>query len=107
MTKTGPTEGQDDVILDWEAGDQFNFPQVSIYSILPMSYSEFAADSYAQALAIANQHISGPGAAYVAAQVGADVIVFADTNGDRSDGADIAVVLAGTSLNEIGLENFV
>ena len=107
VTKTGPTEGQDDVILDWEAGDQFNFAQFSIYSILPLSYSEFEADSYAQALAIANQHISGPGAAYVAAQVGADVIVFANTDDDRSDGADIAVVLAGTTLAQIGLENFV
>jgi Ca2+-binding RTX toxin-like protein len=107
VTKTGPTEGQDDVILDWEAGDQLHFAQVSIYSILPLSYSEFAADSYAQALAIANQHIAGPGAVYVAAQVGADVIVFADTDGDRSDGADIAVVLAGTTLADIGLENFV
>ena len=61
----------------------------------------------AAALAIANQHIAGPGAVYVAAQVGADVIVFADTDGDRSNGADIAVVLAGTHLDEISLANFV
>jgi len=107
VTKTGPTAGEDDVILDWESGDKLHFAQVSIYSILPLSYSEFTADSYAQAMSIANQHISGPSAAYVAAQVGADVIVFADTDGDRSDGADIAVVLAGTTLAEIGLENFV
>lgn len=49
VTKTGPTAGQDDVILDWETGDQLSFAQVSIHSILPLSYSEFAADSYAQA----------------------------------------------------------
>lgn len=106
-TRTGPAAGQDDVILDWESGDQLNFVEVRIQAILPLSYSEFTADSYAQALAIANQHISGPGAVYVAAQVGADVIVFAETDGDRSDGADIAVVLAGTTLDQISLANFV
>jgi hypothetical protein len=33
--------------------------------------------------------------------------VFADTNGDSSDGADVAVMLVGKTLADIGLENFV
>ena len=106
-TVTGPSEGQDDVIIDWQAGDQLNFVQVSIYSILPLSYSEFVAGSYGEALSIANQHIAGPGAVYVAAQVGADVIVFAETDGNRADGADIAVVLQGRTLADISLTDFV
>lgn len=102
-----PTEGLDDVIMDWGADDRLRFAEVSAYSILPRSYSEFVADSYAQALAIANQHISGPGAVYVAAQVGDDVIVFVNADGNSADGADIAVVLDNCSLDAIGLENFV
>lgn len=101
-----PTEGRDDVIADWGSDDQLHFAQVSIYSILPRSYSEFAADDYGQALSIADEHIAFAGAHYVAAQVGGDVIVFADTNGDPSDGADTAVVLLGRTLADISLSNF-
>lgn len=102
-----PTEGQDDVILDWESGDQLSFFGVSIYSILPRSYSEFVADSYASAKAIANEHISATGAIYVAAQVGDDVIVFAETDANSADGADVALVLMGVTLADISLSNFV
>lgn len=104
-----PSAGDADaVIMDWEAHDTLSFAEVSILSspsILPLSYSEFVADSYAQALAIANEHISGAGAKYVAAEVAGSVIVFVDT-GDPADGADIAVVLAGRTLADISLSNF-
>lgn len=106
VAKTPPTLGQDDVILDWESADSLNFVGVSIYSILPREYSEFAAESYERALAIANEHISGAGARWVAAQVGGDVIVFADV-GDPADGADMAVRLVGKTLADIDLSNFV
>lgn len=108
VVKTAPTQGLDDVILDWEAHDTLSFAEVSILSpaaILPPSYSEFVANDYASALATANQHISGAGAKYVAAQVGGDVIVFVDA-GDPADGADTAVVLAGRTLADISLSNF-
>ncbi|MGA0605040.1 calcium-binding protein [Phenylobacterium sp. VNQ135] len=103
-----PAAGQDDLIMDWEAHDTLSFADVGILtaSILPLSYSEFVAHDYAEALRIANEHISGPGAKYVAAQVGADVIVFYDA-GDPADGADMAVVLVGRTLNDISLANFV
>ena len=106
VAKTPPTLSQDDVILDWESADSLSFVGVSIYSILPRQYSEFVADSYERAVAIANEHISGAGASYVAAQVGADVIVFADV-GDPADGADIAVRLVGRTLADVDLSNFV
>jgi Ca2+-binding RTX toxin-like protein len=102
-----PGQGIDDLIADWGSEDRFHFAQVSIYSILPRSYSEFVTDTYEHALSIANQHIIGAGAHYVSAQVGDDVLVFADTNGDSSDGADVAVMLVGNTLADIGLENFV
>jgi Ca2+-binding RTX toxin-like protein len=107
VTKGRPGEGFDDIIADWESGDHFSFAQVSIYSILPRQYSEFVADDYNAAYSIAQQHIVFTGTQYAVAQVDDDVIVFADTNGDSSDGADVAVVLVGTSLSDISYANFI
>lgn len=106
-SKIEPALGVEAQILDWESGDTLAFAEVSILSdgILPRSYSEFVAVSYEQALAIANEHISAAGAKYVAAQVGGNVFVFADL-GDPADGADVAVLLVGRTLSDIGLEAF-
>lgn len=106
-SSAAPGQGFDDLIADWESGDRLHFAEVSIYSILPTSYSEFVTDTYEHALALANEHISAAGAHYVAAQVGGDVLVFADTDGNPSDGADVAVMLVGKTLADIGLQNFV
>jgi hypothetical protein len=94
-------------IQDWEARDTLHFPEVTIFasSILPLSYSEFVADSYEQALSIANEHIAAGGAKWVAAQVGQHVFVFADL-GDPADGADVSVLLVGRTLADISLSNF-
>lgn len=109
VAKTAPATRVDAEIQDWEAHDTLHFPEVSIFTaqpaILPTSYSEFVADSYEQALAIANEHISAAGAKYVAAQVGQNVFVFADL-GDPADGADVSVLLVGRTLADIGLGNF-
>ncbi|MCR5880971.1 calcium-binding protein [Phenylobacterium sp. J367] len=104
--KFGPTEGADHVIADWDVSDTISFAQVSIYTILPRGYSEFVADGYAQAHAIADEHIQHTGAQYAVAQVGDDLIVFADTDGDATNGADIAVLLIGRTLADISLQNF-
>ena len=109
IAKTAPANGVDAEVIDFEAHDSLHFAEVSIFSqaaILPLSYSEFVAASYEEALRIANEHISAAGAKYVAAQVGSNVYVFAD-NGDPADGADISVLLVGRTLNDIGLGNFV
>ncbi|HEY8616223.1 calcium-binding protein [Phenylobacterium sp.] len=120
VSHTRPAAGQDDTILDWSgADDKLRFQQVSIYalgggdedeaahSILPLEYSEFVATSYDEALRIANEHISGPGAKYVAAQVGQNVYVFVDSDGDPTNGADAGVVLVGRTLADISLTNFI
>jgi Ca2+-binding RTX toxin-like protein len=111
VAKTAPAIRIDAEIQDWESHDTLHFAEVSIFGvasepILPRSYSEFAADSYAQALSIANEHISAAGAKYVAAQVGGSVFVFADL-GDPGDGADVAIQLVGRTLADISLDNFV
>ncbi len=110
VAKTAPATRVDAEIQDFEAHDMLHFPEVSIFSdaqaaILPLSYSEFVADSDEQALAIANEHISAAGAKYVAAQVGQHIFVFADL-GDPSDGADVSVLLVGRTLADIGLGAF-
>jgi Ca2+-binding RTX toxin-like protein len=111
VAKADPATRVDAEIQDFEAQDTLHFPEVSIFAvadaaILPRSYSEFVADSYEQALRIANEHISAAGAKYVAAQVGGNVFVFADL-GDPADGADVSVLLTGRTLADIGLSNFV
>jgi Ca2+-binding RTX toxin-like protein len=109
VAKAPPAVIVDAEIRDWEAGDQIHFAAVSILgtsAILPRSYSEFTTTDYATALSIANEHISATGAIYVAAQVGSDVYVFADT-GDPEDGADVSILLTGRTLADIGLNNFV
>lgn len=110
VARTPPAVRIEAEIRDFEAHDTLHFPEVTIFAdaqaaILPLSYSEFVADSYAQALSIANEHISAAGAKFVAAQVGADVFVFADL-GDPTDGADVSVLLVGRTLADIGLSNF-
>jgi Ca2+-binding RTX toxin-like protein len=111
VAKVPPAVGVDARILDFEEHDTLHFPEVSIFglataaSILPLSYSEFVADDYAHALAVANQQISATGAKYVSAQVGGDVYVFADL-GDPEDGADASILLVGRTLADIALTNF-
>jgi Ca2+-binding RTX toxin-like protein len=109
VAKTDPAIGVDAEVRDFEAHDSLSFAEVSIYAqpaILPLNYSEFVTTSYDEALRIANEQISAAGAKYVAAQVGENVYVFADT-GDPADGADIAVLLVGRTLADIDLSNFV
>ena len=109
VAQADPSKIVDAEIRDWEVGDTIHVAGVSIQTtaaILPLSYSEFVANDYATALSIANQHISAAGATYVAAQVGGDVYVFADT-GDPADGADLSILLTGRTLADISLTNFV
>ena len=81
-------------------------PRYTSYPTADRFVEAFTADDYAQALSIANEHIAFAGAHYVAAEIGGAVIVFADTNGDPSDGADAAVMLLGRTLADISLQNF-
>lgn len=103
-----PDEGVADLIADWNgADDMIGFGQVSIYAtILARGYSEFVADDYEGALAIANQHIALAGVHYVAAQIDGDVVVFADTDDNPANGADISILLVGKTLDDISLGNF-
>jgi len=69
-------------------------------------YGDGGSYDYMGALNRANQELAlDPGLGVVAAQVGFDVVVFADTDGDRT--ADVAVVLAGATLADISPGSFI
>jgi len=56
-------------------------------------------------LALANQTFAAdPTLGIVAVRSNFDVVVFADTDGDRM--ADLAIVLAGASLTDVSAANF-
>jgi Ca2+-binding RTX toxin-like protein len=95
-----------DVVADWESGDRLYFARTGDHSG-PSRYGEFTSDSYEHALAAANQQIAHAGVLYAAAQVGADVVVFIETDSDPTNGADVAVMLAGRTLADIDAGNFV
>lgn len=63
------------------------------------------AEDYAIAVSAAQQAMAN-GAAYVAVEVGADVIVFADTDGDPLT-IDAAVVLTGKTLADVAPGGFI
>lgn len=69
--------------------------------------SDFAAttaEDLAAALASANEIMGGTGEHVVAVQVGADVIVFADTGDEGHAGS--AVLLVGRSLTDVSASDF-
>lgn len=94
---SGVVEGQIDVIDDW--GSAFEKLQFST----PMTgggYAELTAATFAEALQAANLQIATGAVDVVSAQVGLDVIVFADTRNDNG-GADDAIMLKGAILGRI------
>jgi Ca2+-binding RTX toxin-like protein len=93
---TGP--GQMDVVIDWSSQDRMVFGSQS-----GGSYVETTASDYASALSTANQLI-GHGYHFVAAQIGGDVAVFADTAGNGGVAEDV-VMLRGRTLTDISADN--
>lgn len=110
--------GQTDVILDWSGVDhirvdgaqagyaEITAPMIPGYRYGGYNYGPMPGDeSYGAMLAQANQTLAmDPSIGIVAAKVGFDVIVFADTDNDRM--ADLAIVLAGATLTDVSAANF-
>lgn len=95
---TGPIDAAHaDRILDWGADDRLAFGAAGL------SYAEATAADFASAVTAAQGLIGAGGSGVVAVQVGADVIVFADTGPAAS--IDIAAVLVGRSLADVGAAN--
>jgi Ca2+-binding RTX toxin-like protein len=91
-----------DLILDWSSADGLTFGALG--PATAGSYVELSAANYPTALSLANGLIA-TGIDYVSVQIGADLVVFADSAGDNG-GADDAVVLVGASLSDVSAENF-
>jgi Ca2+-binding RTX toxin-like protein len=98
---SGVAAGSLDIILDWDANDALSLGGVANANT---NYLELTASSYDAALTLASTIIAAGQVNYIAMQVGADVVVFADTAND--DGApDDAVVLLARTLSDISAVN--
>lgn len=100
-----PGPEQIHAIYDWQADESLHFNQVGIYTLNVDRYVEATAADLTQAMSKASEQIA-LGKAYVAVQVNHNVFVFAETNGDSTDGPDAAVVLMGTNLDAVDWTNF-
>uniref|UniRef100_UPI00398304FD hypothetical protein n=1 Tax=Phenylobacterium sp. TaxID=1871053 RepID=UPI00398304FD len=89
-----------DIITDWNDTDTIDFQ-----GIVAGSYAEATAADFTAAVTLANAAIAG-GTDVVAVQVGADVIVFADSANNNGT-ADDAVALIGRTLADIDSGSFI
>jgi Ca2+-binding RTX toxin-like protein len=97
VTGAVATPDQQDQVADFTGGeDTLDFGGLTATA---ETFASDTADDYDAALAAANARIGDGSVDVVAVQVGADVIVFADTDGEV--GADQAVVLVGRSLADV------
>jgi Ca2+-binding RTX toxin-like protein len=97
-----------DRITDWAAEDRLFFADgsnVPVGAGTSGNYMESTQADYATALTFANGQIAAGTVNYVAVQVGADVVVFADSAGNNGT-ADSAVLLVGRSLADIAFDDF-
>ena len=91
-----------DSVTDFQAADFFDFAQVAGSAA---NYTQAAAADFAAALVAADLAMNGT-ILYAAYDIGADVVVFADTNGDGT--SDQAIILTGVAdLTTIGFGNFI
>jgi hypothetical protein len=112
--------GSGDQIKDWEGGtsaaplDHLQFTLADHTTTLgagsATNYVEINAADYTAAASTAGTFFAGAGGNvhYVVAQVGTDVVVFADTNpGGGLNPGDDAVVLVGRTLADISESNII
>jgi len=112
------TQAGADVILDWSPTYRIDLPLTGVYAELvpqasgggdpyyggmPTPATPYTFDT---ALAAANTLMAQDGGMHVvAAQVGADVVVFADTDGQP--GVELAIVLTGANVSAMDASNFI
>jgi Ca2+-binding RTX toxin-like protein len=98
---SGLTAGSLDRITDWSAQDKLHFGVAGAVGATVATYQESlsASGDYNAAREAASALIGKSGVAFVAYQIGADVVVFADADGDKV--MDNAVILVGRTLADI------
>ena len=95
------TEDGADRIIGWSPLDRISLPVKGGYS----EYGSVVGDFATAELAGHNTMMPDPNQHILAVQVNADVIVFADTDGDLMP--DLAIILVGADLNALDASNFV
>lgn len=97
-----------DRIIDWATEDRLVFVTTSNAPSgagTQANYAESTQADYAAAVSFANGMVSTGNVNYIAVQVGADVILFADSGADNGI-ADSAVMLVGRTLADINFDDF-
>lgn len=104
---SGLTAGTLDRILDWSAQDRLHFGAAGAPGAAISTYqeSQSQAGDFNAAREAAAALISKSGVGFVAYQIGADVVVFADADGDKA--LDNAVVLVGRTLADIDVGSII
>lgn len=97
---SGVTQARADVIVDWSRDDAIAVGRGAAAG----GYFISSQDTFAQALAVANERIGTGAADNVVVAVGPDLIVFFDSL-DNNGTADDAVILSGRSLADIDAAN--
>lgn len=104
---SGLTAGTLDRILDWSAQDRLHFGAAAAPGAAISTYqeSQSPAGDFNAAREAASVLISKSGVSFVAYQIGADVVVFADADGDKA--VDNAVLLVGRTLADIDVDSII
>ena len=102
LGESGADPSHADVIQDWSSSDILVFAHSGQ---LNGDFLAATAPDLASAHILADAAIGGGLENFVAVQVGADVVVFADSGADNI-AADDAVVLKGRTLADISINNF-
>jgi Ca2+-binding RTX toxin-like protein len=104
---SGLAAGTLDRIMDWSAQDKLHFGVANAVGATIATYQESLSPSgdYNAAREAAAALISKSGVTFVAYQIGADVVVFADADGDKT--MDNAVILVGRTLADIDVSSII
>ncbi|MBW8815444.1 MAG: hypothetical protein JF588_18640 [Caulobacterales bacterium] len=107
-----------DTVLDWSTADHIRLDGVAVkfasvapavtpgYSYGGYEYPGTMDTSYSGTMGQANTALhADPALTVVAGQVGSDVVLFVDTDGDHT--ADLAITLSGASLADVSAASFV
>lgn len=104
---SGLSAGMLDRITDWATADRLHFGVAGAPGATLSTYQESisASGDFNAARDAATSLVSNAGVSFVAIQIGADVVVFADANGDKT--LDNAVLLVGRTLADIDVGNII
>ncbi len=101
LHESGITQATADIITDWSSADVLAFAHGPSG---PSDLVEITSTDFATAANIASHQFAEGSVHIVAAAIGSDVVIFADSGNDNT--LDDAVILKGATLSEVSINNF-